>query len=111
MAEILKKEDELLLKPFKELTVVGEGKWKEMTSQEIQDIANCFIPKTEYELDMSKLDFTIKTKDYYKKKFKNFPEHVYDLLEECSQKKLASIEEQQQKAIIEKGEFVVSFGA
>jgi len=75
--------------------VVNTGKWVDISQKEVDDIVSCFIPKeNDIKIDMSKLDFRIHTADYYREKFPNFPEYIYELLEQCSQTKIGSIKEE-----------------
>ena len=72
-----------------EIIFKSEVKSWDMTQDEIDDIIKCFLPKkTDLEIDLSKFDYRTHTAEWYKHKFPKFPDYVYPILEECSEKKV-----------------------
>ena len=91
--------------------IIDKGKWEDISEKELEDIVSCFIPKkNDIKIDMSQFDFRIFTADYYKEKFPNFPSYVYDLLEECSSKKIGTIKEEKPPTVVKtEEETVITF--
>jgi len=81
----------------------------EMSMENFQELIDNFLPPDKLGLDMSKFDFRILTADWYKQKYPYFDEKVYDILEKCSEKKIATLLEEQPSMTIEHGEFNISF--
>ena len=80
----------------KDYEVLKMGDWEDISEKQIQDIVSCFIPKdNDIELDMTKFDFRVYTKEYYMEKFPHFPPEVYFAREECSKNKIGTIKEEE----------------
>ena len=81
----------------KDYEVLKMGDWEDISEKAVEEIVSCFIPKhNEIDIDMSKFDFRIFTKEYYMEKYTNFPPEVYFALEECSATKIGVIKEEEE---------------